>query len=793
MIVQITMVRNEKFLLEKLLPVWTKYADGFVFLVDTSNDGTEEFLREAAKQYNILDVIVQEANDSTLWVASEVRQKMFDTAKQYTDKIVCLDADEYFDGSMTKEELENVLDSHQDALFNLRWVQYTSANTIRVDGPWKNNTKGRIGVFNKDYTFRYDTMHATHLPLPQNQYMFPEESLFIAHLQWLDKNIVGIKQYCYKVQDYASHVKFGANVVEKEAYDASINDFNWEEEYYDYPLKIQEDVYEHITNGDYYRTDIIKQYTKELDIPNLGDWGLNIHDSVPMYFCTGADEKHYPLLLNMIGSIHKYNFYDTVEIRVYDLGLNERQKQELKNLKKVNIYQVEQTNSEILKDVQTSPTRFVKGLFSWKPVLIKDSLDHCPYVLYLDAGTEIRKPLNSLFKHIIQNKYLFFDCGHSIRWMSTDYNIQSLYLQSKENSWILKDDTFGVDAGFMGLSREVYDEFVLPMYELSKNLKNFEDNGSCPDGWGSGRHDQTLFSILARKLNYSIIASKDDYKDCKLAVDGKDVEFHITHARADVKDSTVVYRSRWDLSYSRYKDNVASIKRDYILSIITAIGSLSKYEKFLEQYFESILQQIGFSRFEFIIVYSEWSSVFDKYINYANIKFVKEDQQKGVYNAWNIGILNSTTEYITNWNVDDIRFDISTITKYHALSKNINTDLAYSYYIGIDESEIGIVDLNEQQYIEYPDNFHEQALSMCMAGPDPMWRKSTHIFYGYFDYTNYSIIGDWEMWVRMAKNGLTFKLLPYVLGVYVDHKDTVSKSSEEKVEQQKQNLRRQYT
>ena len=191
-----------------------------------------------------------------------------------------------------------------------------------------------------------------------------------------------------------------------------------------------------------------------------------------MYFCTGADEKHYPLLLNMIGSIHKYNFYDTVEIRVYDLGLNERQKQELKNLKKVNIYQVEQTNSEILKDVQTSPTRFVKGLFSWKPVLIKDSLDHCPYVLYLDAGTEIRKPLNSLFKHIIQNKYLFFDCGHSIRWMSTDYNIQSLYLQSKENSWILKDDTFGVDAGFMGLSREVYDEFVLPMYELSKNLKN---------------------------------------------------------------------------------------------------------------------------------------------------------------------------------------------------------------------------------------------------------------------------------------------------------------------------------
>tara|TARA_R110000868_G_scaffold73232_5_gene212666 strand:- start:748 stop:3117 length:2370 start_codon:yes stop_codon:yes gene_type:complete len=788
------MIRNEKFLLEKLLPIWKKYVDGFVFLVDTSIDGTEEYLKKVSEQYNILDILVQHRSNDVLWVASEVRQKMFDAAKKYTNKIVCLDADEYFDGSMSKQELEDILDSHKDTLFNLKWIQYTSLNTIRVDGPWKDNIKGRIGVFNTDCVFRYDTMHATHLPIQQNQFLIPEERLFIAHLQWLDKNIVGLKQYCYKIEDYTSNKKFGANVVDKEAYDASINNFNWEEEYYDYPLKINEDIYEHIINSEYYRFKIIKENTKELNIPNLGDWGLNIHHSVPMYFCTAADEKHYLLLLNMIGGIHKHNFYDTIEIRVYDLGLSDLQKRELQNIKKVKLCEVEKTNDSVLTDIQTSPTRFVKGLFSWKPILIKDSLDHQPYTLYLDAGTSVRGPLNNLFKHIIQNKYLFFDCGHSIKWMTTKYNIENLDLQSKENMWILDDNIFGIDAGFMGISKDVYNEFILPMYELSKNIKNFEDDGSCPDGWGTGRHDQTLFSVIARKLKYNIFLSKDNYKDCNLLVDNKKINFHITHTKQNVEKNTIIHRSRWDIYYELYKNNIASIKRNYKISVITAIGDLNKYEKFISQYFQNITQQIGFSRFEFIIVYSEWTDIFNDYVKYNNIKFIKENEKNGVYNAWNIGVANSVAEYITNWNVDDIRFNINTIMKYDLLSKNIDIDLAYNYYIGIEEGEdIETIDIDNKNYIKYPDNFHDQVLSMCMAGPDPMWRKSANLFYGLFNYQEYNIIGDWEMWIRMAKNGLKFKLIPHVLSIYVNHKNTVSNSNNEQLEIQKSKLINQYS
>ena len=43
MIVQITQTRNELYLIKEMLPLWQKYADGFVFLDSHSDDGTSEF------------------------------------------------------------------------------------------------------------------------------------------------------------------------------------------------------------------------------------------------------------------------------------------------------------------------------------------------------------------------------------------------------------------------------------------------------------------------------------------------------------------------------------------------------------------------------------------------------------------------------------------------------------------------------------------------------------------------------------------------------------------------------
>jgi hypothetical protein len=792
MIVQIAQFRNELHLIKEMLPIWKRYADGFVFLLDTNTDGTEEYLKEVKDVYNILDVLTYTETPDVLKMETDVRQQVFDTARSYSNKIICLDADEYLDGSMTKEELSNLLDSNLDTVYHLRWVQYISCNSIRTDGPWANNYKDRIGSYQKPCLFESKQMHSTHLPFPEKQQAIDPTKLFIAHLQWLDKTHVGIKQYFWKVTDYVNHTVHGAQVVDKSAYDASINNFEWEEEYFDYPLQIRDDIFEDVTNSGNYRLDYIKEQTLKHSIPNLGDWNLNIHNSIPMYFCTISDDKHYPLLVNMIGSIYRYNYYDVESILVYDLGLSETHKRELSNMKKVVLCEIEQTNPDIISDIRTSETRYVKGLFSWKPVVLKDALDKYPYVLYLDAGTTIMKPLNGVFKHIKQNGYLFFDCGHSIKWMTTKYLIDKLELESDANKFILHDATLGIDAGFQGVSRDIYDSYILPMYEYSKDILNFTDDGTCPDGWGTGRHDQTLFSILVRKLGYNVELHDSDSIDCNLSYDGKIEKIHMCHAQDKVNSNTLIFRSRWNFDYNTFKLHSASIRRKYRLSVITGIGPSNKYKKFIPTYFSNIQEQVNFKSIEFVIVYSEWDSLFDDYAKFDNIFFIKEDDQLGVYNAWNIGIRNATTEYVTNWNVDDIRFNINTAIKYDCLVKNTDVDLVYNYYTPTTEDGLDKLDVSNLPYTPYPDNFHECVLSMCMAGPDPLWRKSAHTFIGYFDFKNYSIIGDWEMWIRMAANGMRFKLLPYVLCIYVDHNDTVSRSNNTNLEQQKEKLLKQF-
>jgi glycosyltransferase involved in cell wall biosynthesis len=57
MIVQITLIKNELFLLKEMIPIWQKYADAFIFMDDGSTDGTYEYLIENKYKFNILNVL----------------------------------------------------------------------------------------------------------------------------------------------------------------------------------------------------------------------------------------------------------------------------------------------------------------------------------------------------------------------------------------------------------------------------------------------------------------------------------------------------------------------------------------------------------------------------------------------------------------------------------------------------------------------------------------------------------------------------------------------------------------
>ncbi|MBA3953882.1 hypothetical protein H0X48_00980 [Candidatus Dependentiae bacterium] len=259
--------------------------------------------------------------------------------------------------------------------------------------------------------------------------------------------------------------------------------------------------------------------------------------------CTAADDKYFDLLLNLIGSLHRINFNELKEIAVYNLGLNNENRKVLARIKKLQLYNVEMTHPDLLKRfVISKEQKSVPGWYAWKPVIIKQTLDKFPVVLYLDAGNTVLQPLDDLFKHIEQNGYFLMSVYHNIRWCTTKIVIDRFNLQSDERKFILDDQTLSISANIIGGSRKIYNSLILPMYNLTKDLRYFADDGSTPDGFGTCRHDQTLWSIYARLLGLDVKLPGW----MKLNINNKPVKFHSHWIPHELNEHTAIYQSRWD-------------------------------------------------------------------------------------------------------------------------------------------------------------------------------------------------------------------------------------------------------
>ena len=233
----------------------------------------------------------------------------------------------------------------------------------------------------------------------------------------------------------------------------------------------------------------------------------------------------------------------------------------------------------------------------------------------------------------------------------------------------------------------------------------------------------------------------------------------------------------------------------YKTSIITAIGKLSHYEEFIPRYIKNVTSQTIFNECELVIVYMEWHDLFENLAKYPNVKFILDDQGKGMYNAWNLGIKNSTGKYVTNWNVDDLRFDNNIELKSNILDKDPELSLVYNYYTVSNDIEESFTNFNYKGKTvdAYPDEAHKYAYQCCMCGPDPLWRREIHEHIGYFDYKNYPSIADWEMWIRMASKGYKFKLIPEILCLFFESPNSVSnKSANIREQEEKPRLYQQY-
>lgn len=274
--------------------------------------------------------------------------------------------------------------------------------------------------------------------------------------------------------------------------------------------------------------------------------------SFPQYYCTAANSTYYRCLLNLIGSIHETNFDECQEIAVFDLGFEQEELQTLQNIQKVNVYPLDKTHPDMLTYFRDHGINCL-GWFSWKPVAIKKALEMFPYVLWVDAGTELRNPVDFLFQYIQEHDYLLCTIGdhrdgrgkwiHPIRWGTTSFVKNQFGLEAPDKQWILEQEF--VMGNFMGISRKGSVYFLNDLYEWTKDLRYYADDGTAAEGWGSARHDQLLLSILAYMRNLTIyIQDGIEGKPTLLQVGGQVVPFYINWWEKLLTSKTHIYNVR---------------------------------------------------------------------------------------------------------------------------------------------------------------------------------------------------------------------------------------------------------
>jgi hypothetical protein len=288
----------------------------------------------------------------------------------------------------------------------------------------------------------------------------------------------------------------------------------------------------------------------------------------PVYICTASDENYFPCLVNLIGSLHQHNFDEIQQIAVFNLGLNQQQLEYLATIENVAVYSIERTHPDLLKRFNTRTWgKPVPGWYAWKPVILKQAFDlfgHNATIFWIDAGTTIYRNLGDLFAYTQEHGYFFHNGSPwPLNKETTQFVKNAFNLTNEQNSWMLDDSCKGLEAGFMGVTNKVYDTFVLPMYELTKDLRYFADDGTCPGGFGNSRHDISLFSIHAFMNGYTIFQHFEHPTDLMyLEVAGIKVPFHIACNPEDRIDQTHIYCARFDVNPSAYAPFIQYKKKE---------------------------------------------------------------------------------------------------------------------------------------------------------------------------------------------------------------------------------------
>lgn len=199
--------------------------------------------------------------------------------------------------------------------------------------------------------------------------------------------------------------------------------------------------------------------------------------------------------------------------------------------------------------------------------------------------------------------------------------------------------------------------------------------------------------------------------------------------------------------------------------LVSALVSTYNAEKYMADCLEDLENQSISDKLEIIVVNSgspqnEEAVVKDFQKKYDNIKYIRTEQRETIYAAWNRAVRIASGKYVTNANTDDRHRKDALEIMARALDDNPDKALVYANQSIVRPHKGRNVPVGEGIYGYY---LRQRLLSRELdVGSQPLWRRSLHDEFGYFDET-FFVAGDTEFWLRVSQK-YDFLYLNKILG-----------------------------
>ncbi len=230
---------------------------------------------------------------------------------------------------------------------------------------------------------------------------------------------------------------------------------------------------------------------------------------------------------------------------------------------------------------------------------------------------------------------------------------------------------------------------------------------------------------------------------------------------------------------------------------VSAIISTYNSENFIRGCLQDLVDQTLFQNgaLEIIVVNSgseqyEEAIAKDFQLKYTNIKYIKTAERETIYQAWNRGIEEASGTYITNANTDDRHRKDALTVMASALDANPSISLVYADAAVTEKENEPFGTEQIMGHFRWPEFDPRLLFQVCYIGPQPMWRRTLHERYGYFD-TEFLSAGDYEFWLRIATHE-NFLHIPEVLGLYLQSPGSIEHQNRQRTHDESEKARKRY-